>query len=202
MIDKELEAMSKCYEYLQDLDNVARMRVFKYLLDRYGMVNNSSDFDSTKKNIETNNTEIINIEQIPNVIQSPKVKTTAQKSSSKTKKSKSSGGSQSYSLLTSLNLLPKGKVSLKDYFLKYEAKNNFDYNIIILTYLEKELKEENIGINHFYTCYKHLNLKIPNIVQSLRDTKNRKGWIETANSDNMTVTVAGENYIDHEIKRK
>lgn len=200
MIDKELEAIFKCHEYLKDLDNESRMRVFKYLLDRYGMVNNTSDFDDSKKIIQSSDTAIGNVEHTPDIEKSPK-SSTKTSSPSKSKKGKSSG-SQSYSLLTSLNLLPKGKESLKDYFVKFETKTNFDYNIVILNYLKNELHEQNVGSNHFYTCYKSLSLKVPNIIQSLRDTKSRKGWIDTTNSDDITITVAGENYIDHEIGRK
>lgn len=199
MIDKELEAIYKCHEYLQDLDNEARMRVFKYLLDRYGIVNNKS-FESNsinsnqKTQIETVVPEIVKEEKKVDKLSKPTI------SSGTTKKSKSA--SQSYTLINSLNLVSKGKISLKDYFNQFVTKNNFEYNIVILTYLKNELKEANVGVNHFYTCYKNLGLKIPSIKQSLFDTKNRKGWVETASIDDVQITVAGENYMDHEITKK
>lgn len=197
MIDKELEAIYKCHEYLQDLDNDSRMRVFKYLLDRYGIVNTNS-FQPNKRTSQDDIPKIENI--IPEVLKKEAQYDKKNNTTGSVKKSKPSS-SQSYSLVTSLNLVSKGKISLKDYFNKYITKNNFEYNIVILSYLKNESNEDNVGINHIYTCYKHLAIKIPNIRQSLVDTKNRKGWIETANTDDLQITVAGENFIDHEINK-
>ena len=194
MIDKELEAIYKCHEYLQDLDNDSRMRVFKYLLDRYGIVNNNN-FQASANPV--NNIETI----IPEIIQKEEEKGVKTLKSHNAKKTKSSGN-QSYNLISSLDLVSKGKMSLKDYFGQFITKNNFEYNIVILNYLKNEIHEENVGVNHIYTCYKHLSIKVPSLKQSLFDTKHRKGWIETANLDDLQITVAGENFMDHEIARK
>ena len=201
MIDKELEAIYKCHEYLQDLDNETRMRVFKYLLDRYKLVNTGTNFSNSSTTLPEKQ-----IEEVETVVQEI-VKETTQKIPSKSKHPNSNGKKtksslQSYSLITSLNLVPKGKISLKDYYVQYITKSNFENNIVLLTYLTNELEEKNIGVNHIYTCLKHLGLKVPNIKQSLFDTKNRKGWIDTANVDDLKITVSGENFMDHEIERK
>ncbi len=198
MIDKELEAIYKCHEYLQDLNNDARMRVFKYLLDRYGLVN----FETNQQpNFETKSISPEPEPVISEVIKVENKVANTSKASNPIKKVKPTSN-QSYSLVTSLNLVSKAKMPLKEYFSQFETKSNFDNNIVILTYLKNELKEENVSVNHIYTCYKHLNIKIPSIKQSLFDTKNRKGWIETSNIDDLSITVSGENYIDHEIIRK
>jgi len=203
MIDKELEAMFKCHEYLQDLDTDSRMRVFKYLLDRYGLVKNGSNFSNTSPISHPEN-KIENIEILTNVdVEEENINKTVQKPkqiASNGKKNKSS--LQSYNLITSLNLAPKDKKSLKDFFKEYNAKSNFEYNIVILTYLITEIHENNVGVNHLYTCYKHLGLKVPNIKQSLVDTKKRKGWIDSSNSEDLKITVSGENFMDHEIEKK
>ncbi len=101
-------------------------------------------------------------------------------------------------LLTDLNLRPKGKTSLKDFYAKYEIKTNFERVVTFVYYLKSELQIENIGIDHIYTCYKEVGVKIPNIYQNLIDTKNRKGWIDTSNTDSIKLTIQGENYIVHE----
>lgn len=199
MIDKELEAIVKCHEYLSDLNNDSRMRVFKYLFDRYGLVNNQTNNLPIEKNYEENKIEIFTYETEEKLTE--KIDKTKIVKSPATKRNKSSSA-KSYSLITSLNLLSGGSESLRDYFAKFETRTNFDYNIVILNYLKNILQEDNVGVNHIYTCYKHLGLKIPNIKQSLHDTKNRKGWIETSDSNDLTVTVAGENYLDHEIVSK
>lgn len=37
MFDKEIEAIAKCTELIRDLDEDAKMRVIKYLIDRFGI---------------------------------------------------------------------------------------------------------------------------------------------------------------------
>lgn len=193
MIDKELEAIFKCHELMKDLDDDSKLRVFKYLLDRYNLVPTNSAFESK---VPENTTVILD---------EPEVVTNTQEAKTKTKKTRTSKpkisntSSKTYNLIPSLNLVSNGNESLKDFYNKYSAKNNFDKNIIILYYLRRILGAENIGINHIYTCYKHLSQKIPNINQSLLDTKNRKGWVDISDKEDLKVTVAGENYIEHEI---
>jgi len=194
MIDKELEAIFKCHELMKDLDDESKLRVFKYLLDRYNLVPTSSAFESNN----TKHPTLASLEEPDIIVEEHKPKKMSKKPTS-TKPKNSGGSSKSYSLVTSLNLVSNGKDSLKDFFAKYQTKNNFEKNIVILYYLERVIGEENIGINHIYTCYKHVLQKVPNIYQSLLDTKNRKGWVDTANTENLKVTVSGENYIEHEI---
>lgn len=194
MIDKELEAIVKCHELMKDLDDDSKLRVFKYLLDRYNLVPTNSAFESNSAPQPT----LASLEASEVIEEEIKHKPTKKKTTST--KPKSSGRSiKSYSLITSLNLVSNGKESLKDFYAKYHTKSNFNKNIVILYYLTKIAEEGNIGINHIYTCYKHLSQKVPNIYQSLLDTKNRKGWIDTSNTDDLKVTIAGENYIEHEI---
>ncbi|MBB6329829.1 hypothetical protein HNP24_000779 [Chryseobacterium sediminis] len=195
MIDKELEAIYKCHESLQNLDNGSRMRVFKYLLDRYGIVGRNNEQFSM---INSDNIETV----IPEIISQRENKEDRPiKANNNIKKSKSSAN-QNYGLISSLNLISKGSLSLKDFFGQFVTKNNFENNIVILSYLKNEMKEENVGVNHIYTCYKNLGIKVPSIKQSLFDTKHRKGWIDTSNIEDLKITVAGENFMDHEIVRK
>lgn len=190
MIDKELEAIFKCHELLKDLDNETRFRVFKYLLDRYNFVPSVNPVISNNAQDTFPESDIlIADERTPKSL--PKSKKPAGKKVSQT----------GYSMLPNLNLMPSGKESLKDFFSKYQSKSNFDSNILMLYYLKNILKEESVGINHIYTCYKHLAIKVPNIKQSLIDTKNRKGWIDSANTDNLQVTIHGENYVEHEMQK-
>lgn len=46
MIDKELEAIFKCHELIKELNDDSKLRVFKYLLDRYNLVPTGSAFES------------------------------------------------------------------------------------------------------------------------------------------------------------
>jgi len=116
-------------------------------------------------------------------------------------KSKAAKKSLSYQIIQTLNLKPSGKKSLIDFVSEFNAKNNFEYNLLFVYYLEKVLNEKNISLNHLYTCYKELGLKVPNIYQSIADTKSRKGWIDTKDMNNLNVPIAGENYLEHDMKK-
>jgi len=68
--------------------------------------------------------------------------------------------------------------------------------------MERVLKITDIGINHVYTCYKNVGEKVPgNLYQSLVDTKNLKGWIESKDINNLKITIAGENHVEHDYPR-
>lgn len=109
---------------------------------------------------------------------------------------KKSNNPTSYSLITSLNLNPTGKESLKNFVSKYKTSSGTEYNLVFVYYLQNILGEKNICPNHIYTCYKDLKVQFPsNIRQSLADTKRRKGWIDTSNMDDIKVSTVGENAI-------
>lgn len=193
MDDKELDAIIKCHTALKDLSNDSKKRIFRYLYDRY----NIDDME-----------DLIRRDQDQNDIGEKAQDESGNQDNSKSKRKStnksrrtSSGNGESYSLISDLNLIPNGMESLKDFYSKYKVSNNFEKNIVILYYLKNILGIENVGIDHIYTCYKHLSIRIPILGQSLRDTKSRKGWIDTSNSDDLKVTVAGENYIEHEIEK-
>lgn len=108
----------------------------------------------------------------------------------------------SYSVVTSLNLSPTGKDSLKDFLSRRNLKSAMDLNTAFVYYLEKIIGCTTITPNHVYTCYKHANIKYPSkLRQSLTDTKRRKAWIETADMENIKIAPNGENYIEHDSLR-
>ena len=108
----------------------------------------------------------------------------------------------SYSIEGTLNLNPSDNESLKSFIGKFKASNGFQYNLLFAYYLQKVIGKTNINANHIYTCYKNVGAKIPNnLYQSLVDTKNKKGWIDTSDMNNITVTISGENCVEQDLKK-
>lgn len=117
-------------------------------------------------------------------------------------KAKSAASGSTLSLVNTLNLNPPSQKSLKEYFGQFISKSFFERNLVFIYYLERVLKMENIGINHVYTCYKNVSEKVPgNLYQSLVDTKNAKGWIDTKDITNIKITIAGENFVEHDFPK-
>lgn len=121
---------------------------------------------------------------------------------SKKSASRSSGKKSSldsYSVVTSLNLSPTGKESLKDFLSRRDLKSAMELNTAFVYYLEKIIDCTGITPNHVYTCYKIANIKFPSkLRQSLSDTKRLKAWIETSDMENIKIAPNGENYIEHD----
>jgi hypothetical protein len=46
MFDKEIEAIAKCTELIKDLDDDAKMRVIKYLIERFGIGASSTTYNT------------------------------------------------------------------------------------------------------------------------------------------------------------
>lgn len=44
MFDKEIEAIAKCTELIKEVDDDAKMRVIKYLIERFGIGNNPTSY--------------------------------------------------------------------------------------------------------------------------------------------------------------
>jgi hypothetical protein len=133
------------------------------------------------------------LEQKDRETRSPKI---AEKTSKLTPKR---AASNSYRLLGDLNLHPKDAISFKNFTTEKKPLTNFERNAVIVYYLQKIIKVSPITPDHVYTCYKSMGVPVPLVVQSLYDTKNRKGWVDTADLSNLSLTLQGENFIEHEI---
>jgi len=120
------------------------------------------------------------------------------------KKRKASSKTKTPALVKDLDLLGKGKAeSLKTFVAPYEPKSAREWNLLFVYYLQKILEVPAIGTDHIYTCYKHVTVKPPtNLYQSLLNTAHRNGSINTASVDSITVTIVGENFVEHEMPRK
>lgn len=105
-------------------------------------------------------------------------------------------------ILGSLNLKPKDKQALTDFYSSYKPSSFFENNLLFVYYIQKILEESNITIDHVYTCYKDVNIKVSNnLYQSLIDTGKNKSWIDTTHMNNLRITIQGENYVEHDMTK-
>jgi len=152
----------------------------------------------------------IGVDKVNSILQGGNINKGDQKSaeeskskSSKLGKSKGTNKSQTFSLVSTLNLNPSGEKSLNSFFGEFVSKSFFEKNTLFVYYLERVLKTTEISINHIYTCYKHVGEKVPgNLYQSLVDTKNVKGWIDFKGITDIKVTISGENRVEHDFEKK
>ncbi|NOX57590.1 MAG: hypothetical protein GXP29_01865 [Planctomycetes bacterium] len=105
-------------------------------------------------------------------------------------------------IVKSLNLHPKGKASLKDFFAKKKPKTQIEKIAVYMYYLKSVLEETNIGISHIFTCFKETGGRMPAALsQTCRNAANSKGWIDTAESNDLKSTTVGDNFVEHTLPR-
>jgi hypothetical protein len=104
------------------------------------------------------------------------------------------------SIVTDLNLRPKDGKSLDDFISELNVKTNLERNVAFLYYLIHELNISGIELDHVYTCYRHLKVRVPAaFYQSVADT-GVKGWIDSSNTEDLTLTSIGLNYVEHDLQ--
>jgi hypothetical protein len=112
----------------------------------------------------------------------------------------------SYNFNKELDLSSKSNsISLKDYVANYNVKTDIDFNTISIYYLRhiKHYQEE-INVDHIYTCYKYAERKLPaDLKGSLKNTADRRyGYIDQKGGKNITLTSYGENHVEFKMKIK
>jgi hypothetical protein len=92
--------------------------------------------------------------------------------------------------------------SLKDFYKEKKPAYAQECNAVFIYYLKKMLKIEKVGIDHVYTCYKTVGVKVPGrLYQSLLDTRKVKGWVITDNMDDLRIGTLGENFVEKELPK-
>lgn len=120
------------------------------------------------------------------------------------RKGKGSTGGQSPSIVKDLNLIPKDKESLKDFHGKKSPETNLERNTVFVYYLIEILGRTGITMNHIYTCYRAIGLRLPgNIKQSITDSASgRYGFLDATKGEDIKMTSLGQNLVMHDLPRK
>jgi hypothetical protein len=106
------------------------------------------------------------------------------------------------SLDRSLDLHPKGKASLQAFDKEKAPQTQAEHNVVFVQYLQNIASVGAVTINQVYTCYREVSARIPsNLRNSLAVTSADKGWIESGDMENLSVTTRGENIVNLELPR-
>lgn len=105
-----------------------------------------------------------------------------------------------FSLDRSLNLRPEGKESLKDFAAKYQFDSTPKQIVVIVYYLKEILNLSNINGNHIYSGLEELDIRTPkSLYQIIANTKNRDGWLDYDNMEDIRLSMQGRNAIKHDL---
>ena len=109
----------------------------------------------------------------------------------------------SLSLIKDLDLSDASNdFSLTDFYAAKAPQTAMESNAVFVDYLQQIAQVSGITVDHIYTCYKFAGVKYPNALrQSLADTSSRKNWLDTGSFDNIKLSTAGENFVEHDLPR-
>lgn len=106
----------------------------------------------------------------------------------------------SVSLVADLNLRPKGKKTLREFYAEKKPATNEQTFAVMVYYLDKVLGLSGINPNHIYTAFKDLDVRVPNRLRTvLSNSASRHHWIDTSDKENMKLTIHGENFVEHDL---
>jgi len=127
----------------------------------------------------------------------------SEKPQSEVLKKKVIRSSSNPTLVKDLNLKPSGLRSLQDFYNEKLPQSNIENNLVFVYYLQKILSISGITMDHIFSCYKDVGLKVPlSLRQSIADTASRYGYLDTSNMQDIRVIIRGENFIEHDLPKK
>ncbi|HEX9966769.1 MAG TPA: hypothetical protein VGB06_02365 [Solirubrobacterales bacterium] len=108
---------------------------------------------------------------------------------------------QSLGLAKDLSLRPKNKKPFADFVQEKHPVTQHDKNAVCVYWLTIEAghKATPEAVN---TCYQGAEWKRPaDLRNALRLTASKKGWIDTADSEDITITTSGEDHVRHDLPK-
>jgi hypothetical protein len=128
----------------------------------------------------------------------PAAKTSTTSNQRKSKRSRK----EEPKLLSDLDLNQGSLGRLKDFHARYAPKTNMEHNLIFTYFLKDGLNLEEITEDHLFTCYRTVQVKIPKALrQSVLDTAERKGWVDTDTTGAIRLTTIGRNHMEHDLAK-
>lgn len=107
-------------------------------------------------------------------------------------------------LIKDLNLRGgNGTKGLNAFVTEKNPLSNIDRSTVFVYYLENLLKVSEVTIDHVYTCYKELGLRVPgNLQQNLTDIASSKNGYLNRKDGKYTMTIKGSNFVEQDLPKK
>lgn len=103
--------------------------------------------------------------------------------------------------IVDVDLHPEGLASLRSFFEQKKPKSDPEKYSCIVYYMLNIAEIQAVNVDHVFTAFKQLGLKVPNIRGGLQNTRARHGWVDFKASGPITLTRIGANFVEHELPR-
>jgi hypothetical protein len=106
------------------------------------------------------------------------------------------------SIVKSLNLRPDDKDSLKDFVAAKKPQSQMEHIAVYVYYMKQILEEPAVGLSHVFTCFDEVSERLPeDLPQTCRNIASKKGWIDTADQDDLKIATRGLNFVQKDLPR-
>jgi hypothetical protein len=104
------------------------------------------------------------------------------------------------SIVKDLDLRPEGRESFREFAGGKKPTTNLKKSTVAVYYLSQVLEIPRVNPNHVFTCFKDAKWRVPSDVHTtLQETASRHGWLDTSDMDNIRLTPAGGNMVEHDL---
>jgi hypothetical protein len=117
---------------------------------------------------------------------------------------KRTSSKESYKIDRNLNLRgDKSIPSFRAFVSEKKPASAKEFNAVAVYYLKKLAGIELVTIDHVFTCYDEVKKRPPeHFKQSLIDTKNKDGWVEFDDNNNLNIPHRGVVFVEHDLPRQ
>ncbi|MGO4316339.1 hypothetical protein [Agrobacterium sp. MCAB5] len=122
-------------------------------------------------------------------------------SSGRKSRKKSNSLRADWTLNKDLDLHPPGKISFEDFAAEKQPKSNEDKYAVVVYYLEEILEFSPITRNEVGTVFRRMSgwQESANVGSGLRVTQSRKSTVNCTELDDIKITPAGRNFVEHKL---
>jgi hypothetical protein len=100
-----------------------------------------------------------------------------------------------------INLHPTDQTSFKDFVaVKQPRDNGYEHNVLAVYWLTQIGGLVSATADQVFTCYRDVSWRLPsNLRNNLQKTAFARGWLDTTNTDQITITPQGLNFVEREL---
>lgn len=181
----EIKAMQALAVELEKLDDEARVRVLNWANAKFGAGKTSGHAAS--------------IVSPP----APAATTKAGGSAKSPPKSKATKKSKSIIAMNkTLNLSPSGKKSAIQFQSEKSPTSAIQKCVVAAYYLRETIEVDAVTVADVFTFFKTVGWKVPTDLKNTLQQAGSKGWLDTADGDDIKITSMGENLVEHDLPPK
>lgn len=101
-----------------------------------------------------------------------------------------------------LNLAPANGPSASAFQSEKAPSSVLQKCVVAAYYLRDHSNANSVTANGVYTFFKTVGWKLPTDLKNTLQQAGSKGWLDTADSENILITTIGENLIEHDLPTK